>query len=51
MNWSDRKGFWFVLETVDECGLSVSVVWIQKIKDIQLSFLLGCVRIAVGYTF
>jgi len=26
MNWSDRKGFWFLLDTVDECGLSVSVV-------------------------
>lgn len=51
MDWNDKKGIWFLLDTVDECGLAVSIVWIQKIKDIQFSLLLGCVRIAIGYTF
>ena len=53
MRWTDKKGFWFVFDTDDAFGLAFGIVYIHKdkIRDIQISFLLGYVRIAVGYTF
>ena len=43
------SGFYFAHRLTDEIGLSFAFVYIPKDKDIQISLMLGCLMLAVGY--
>jgi hypothetical protein len=42
-------GFYFAHRLTDEIGLSFAVVYIPEERDLQISLMLGCLMLAVGY--
>ena len=43
------SGFYFAHRFTDEIGLSFAVVYIPEERGIQISLMLGCLMLAVGY--
>ena len=43
------SGFYFAHRFTDEIGLSFALVYIPQEKDLQISLMLGCLMLAVGY--
>ena len=43
------SGFYFAHRLTEEIGLSFAVVCIPHEKDLQISLMLGCLMLAVGY--
>ena len=43
------SGFYFAHRLTDEIGLSFAVVYIPEEKGLQISLMLGCLMLAVGY--
>lgn len=43
------SGFYFAYRLTDEIGLSFAVVYIPEEKGLQISLMLGCLMLAIGY--
>ena len=43
------SGFYFAHRLTDEIGLSFAVVYIPEERGLQISLMLGCLMLAVGY--
>lgn len=46
-----KKGFYIDYEDRDVYGMSFSVVYMPEENDFQISMMLGCIVIAIGYRF
>ena len=44
------SGFYFVHCLTDEIGLFFAVVYIPEEKGLQISLMLGCLMLAIGYS-
>ena len=45
----NMSGFYFAHRFTDEIGLSFALVYIPQEKDLQISLMLWCLMLAVGY--
>lgn len=43
------SGFYFAHRLTDEIGLSFAVVYIPEERGLQISLMLGCLMLAIGY--
>ena len=43
------SGFYFAYRFTDEIGLSFAFVYIPQEKGLQISLMLGCLMLAIGY--
>lgn len=43
------SGFYFAHRLTDEIGLSFAIVYLPEEKGLQISLMLGCLMLAVGY--
>lgn len=43
------SGFYFAHRLTDEIGLFFAIVYLPKEKDLQISLMLGCLMLAIGY--
>lgn len=50
--WHQKEyGFYIAVHESEAFGISFALVYIKELKDIQFSFQLGELMLAVGYTF
>ena len=50
IQWGDKmSGFYFAHRLTDEIGLSFAFVYIPQEKGLQISLMLGCLMLAIGY--
>ena len=43
-------GLYFAYRITDEFGISAAIIYDPAEKDFQISLLIGCLMLAVGYT-
>ena len=44
------KGFYFAYRLTNEIGLSFAIVYIPEERGLQISLMLGCLMLAIGYS-
>ena len=47
----EEHGFYIAAQESEAFGISFALVCIKELKDIQFSFQLGYLMLAIGYTF